>query len=333
MIKRVKFIRSLEVKMFFNALVAAIVSAGIIALVSRVSEGPLRYIAAIGLACLAFISVMLLYTGKLTARIIRLVHDAETIGEGDLEHPICTEGDDELSVLGQEMDNMRRSVIERLGSESRAWQANSELITAISHDIRTPMTALIGYLGLIRSGGFEDQAQLQQFANSAYDKAIELKDLTDELFKYFLAFGKAELELNAEYMDAKILLSQMISEAEFELKEAGLSVQRISTDEDCTVFADPLYLKRVIDNLVSNAKKYADRLRPVVIVSELADGELSICISNSKMASTEHKESTKIGIQTCVKIMQAMGGSFHTISDEEHYAAELKLPTVEPPKA
>ena len=163
---------------------------------SNVREDNINRILSVLLASIAFISIMFWYIRRLTNRIIRLSREAEAIGAGDLEAPITVKGEDELATLAVEMDSMRRSVIERMSGERRAWEANSELITAISHDIRTPMTALIGYLGLLNGNGVPDADRNRAFISSAYDKAMELKDLTDELFKYFLVFGRAELDLH-----------------------------------------------------------------------------------------------------------------------------------------
>lgn len=284
-----------------------------------------RFVALI-VASVTFVAIMLAYVRRLTRRIIRLSREAVEIGAGDLERPITTGGEDELSMLAREMDNMRRSVIERMGNERRAWQANSELITAISHDIRTPMTTMIGYLGLLNESGFEDRERCSQFCSSAYDKAMELKDLTDELFKYFLVFGRSDLEMNMEPFDGRLLTEQLLSEAEFDLGDAGFTISRIEFEGECSVTVDPMYLKRVMDNLVSNLKKYADRSRQVMIITELKDGALSVCISNYIARSMDRVESTKIGIRTCEKIMAHMGGSFTTTKDEEHFAAEFTLP-------
>lgn len=295
---------------------------------TQVREYAVNRITAVIIASVTFVFVMLWYVRRLTLRIIRLSHEAVVIGAGDLEGPINASGDDELSMLAREMDNMRRSVIERMGNERRAWEANSELITAISHDIRTPMTSLIGYLGLLNESSFDDAERCRQFSTSAYDKAMELKDLTDELFKYFLVFGKSELEMNIEPFDGRFLLEQLLGEAEFELRDLGFTTSHIEFEGECSVAADPLYLKRVVDNLVSNLKKYADKSRPVMIITELKDSSLSVCVSNYIAKSMDRVESTKIGIRTCEKIMQHMGGSFSTIRDEEHFAAEFVLPAV-----
>ena len=277
------------------------------------------------LAAVAFIAVMFFYIRRVTDRIIDLSEEAVVIGRGDLEAPINVAGGDEISVLAAEMDNMRRSVIERMGNEKRAWEANSELITAISHDIRTPMTSLIGYLGLLNESSPDDRESRERFAAAAYHKALDLKDLTDELFKYFLVFGRAEIEMEREKYDARLLVEQLVGEAAFDLKDAGFEVEQQDFTGECTVVADPMYLKRVMDNLVSNAKKYADKTVPIVFRSELSDGVLSVRVSNAIARGVSRVESTKIGLRTCEKIMQAMGGSFETKIEDERYTAVFSL--------
>ena len=296
---------------------------------SNVREDNINRVIAVVLGSLAFFTIMFWYIRRLTNRIIRLSKEADDIGSGDLEAPITVQGEDELAMLAGEMDSMRKSVIERMGNERRAWEANSELITAISHDIRTPMTALLGYLGLLNEGSFEDTEKEKQFISSAYDKAMELKDLTDELFKYFLVFGRAELQMDREDYDGRLLLEQLLGEAEFDLTDAGFTVQRIEFEGECTVRTDPLYIKRVVDNLISNAKKYADRGQTLLIVSELKDGKLSVSMSNAVAKDGPRVESTKIGLRTCEKILDAMGGSFTTHLENERFTAEFVLPAEE----
>ena len=296
---------------------------------SQVREYALTNVVAWASACLIFIAVVLWYVQRMTKRIIVLSHEAGEIGGGDLEHNITVKGNDELSMLAHEVDMMRSSVIEKMGNERRAWQANSELITAISHDIRTPMTSMLGYLSLLDENGIGDEEQAKQFISAAYGKAMNLKDITDELFKYFLVFGRADLEMNMEEFDARMLLDQFMLELQFDLRDDGFNVSRIDFIGDCRVSADTMYLKRVFDNLLSNLRKYADKSRPVMILSALENGWLSVCVSNYVVRSMNRVESTKIGIRTCEKIMTHMGGSFEIRSDEEHFAAELKLPAIE----
>ena len=295
---------------------------------SQVREDTLNRILAVILGAVSFLGVMLWYVRRLTRRVIRLSREADVIGDGDLEAPITMQGVDELAQLAQEVDSMRHSVIARMSGERKAWEANSELITAISHDIRTPMTALIGYLDLLNEDGCKDSERSARFAASAYQKAMELKDLTDELFRYFLVFGRAQVEMNKEELDGGLLLEQLLGEAQFDLSDTGFTIQRQVFEGECGIYADPLYLKRVLDNLVSNLKKYADKSQPVVILTQLQDGILSVCISNTVRRDLNLVESTKIGLRTCEKIMQAMDGSFSVQKDEDHFAATFSLPVI-----
>lgn len=293
---------------------------------SQSREYTIYNLAAAAIAALFFFAILLMYISRLTRRIVLLSRNAAEVGAGDFNKSITATGDDELSMLAREMDNMRRSVIERMRNEQRAWEANSELITAVSHDIRTPMTTMIGYLGLMNEGRFDDAERLSQYTAAAYSKALELKDLTDELFKYFLVFGKAELEMEMESFDARLLLGQLLGEAEFALVEAGFDVQRKVLESDCSITTDPLYLKRVVDNLVSNVKKYSSMDKPVIIVAQLVNSNLSVCFSNNISRSMDRVESTKIGLRTCIKIMEHMGGTFVSKSDGDHFSSEFILP-------
>lgn len=281
---------------------------------------------AVVVAAGGFFLLLLLYMNQLTRRIIALSKAAEEVSSGQLGKSILAPGQDEISALARSMDEMRQSLIHQMGSENRAWQANSELLTAISHDIRTPMTSMIGYLGLLNDSDFTDTERCRQFSRSAYSKAMDLKDLTDELFKYFLVFGSAELKLDMAPYDGRLLLEQLSSEAEFSLTEAGFRVQRIEFEGECSIMADPLYLKRVIDNLVSNVMKYGDKSGRVILLSELKDGSLGLCLSNNITRTLNRVESTKIGLRTCARIMEQMGGTFLTETDGEHFAVELRIP-------
>ncbi len=292
---------------------------------SQVRQRQLVNVTAFAVSGISFLLLFMWYTERLTRRIIALSKEAGAVSAGDLERAIAAPGDDEVSRLADSMDEMRRSVIERMGNEKRAWEANAELITAISHDIRTPMTALIGYLDLLEGAG-ADEEQRTQFAASAHRKAMELKDLTDQLFRYFLVYGKAELELEPERYDARLLFEQLLGEMEFDLTDAGFTLQRTDFEGECGIVADPVYLKRVLDNLVSNLKKYADPAQPVIILSSLRGGQLSFRISNAVSLARSRKESTRIGLLTCEKILAAMGGRFSVTNDGAYFTAEFSLP-------
>ncbi|MBO6039598.1 MAG: HAMP domain-containing histidine kinase, partial [Oscillospiraceae bacterium] len=296
---------------------------------SRIREDLLNRGISLILAVAVLVGILFLYTSRLTQRVILLSQETAEVGAGDLTAPITLRGEDELSTLAEDIDGMRSAIIERMGNEKRAWEANSELITAMSHDIRTPMTALIGYLELLKNYPDLPADDRRRYLTSAYGKALDLKDLTDQLFKYFLVFGRSELELSIELYDAHLLLMQLLGEAQFDLTDTGFSVQHFPFAGEASIRVDAAYLKRVVDNLVSNIKKYADRDSPVVMLEEWQDGMLNVTFSNTVSPSISQADSTKIGLRTCEKILTSMGGSFSVTRDGTHFSATFSLPAEE----
>lgn len=297
---------------------------------SRLREDTINRGIAAAFAVLVLVSVLFWYTNGLTHRIVRLSEEAAEIGAGELEGEITVQGRDEIAALASDIDRMRDAIIERMGNEKRAWEANSELITAMSHDIRTPMTSLIGYLDLLKNADAVPEEDRQHYLDAAYGKSLALKDLTDELFKYFLVFGTSELELQAEDYDAHLLLQQLLGEAEFDLMELGMQVESADRLEDgLTVHTDPAMLKRVIDNLISNIKKYADPAEAVLLKTEAGEGCVTVSVSNGIRTVDSRTESTRIGLRTCGKIMESLGGSFRSARDGYCFTAEFSLPVSE----
>ena len=107
-----------------------------------------------GAGILIFVLLLLVYHSKTIRRIIRLSQEVEVIAGGSLEEPIARQPADELGALAQHVDTMRFSIINEMRAEQEAWNANSDLITRMSHDIRTPLTVLLGCSRNWRTGCF-----------------------------------------------------------------------------------------------------------------------------------------------------------------------------------
>lgn len=96
---------------------------------------------------------LLIYNRKITKKIVAVAHEVQSIGEGNLYLQLTPEGNDELTLTAS-VEQMRLSLLRKTSEEQRALQQNSDLITAMSHDIRNPLTALLGYLDLAKSGQY-----------------------------------------------------------------------------------------------------------------------------------------------------------------------------------
>ena len=221
----------------------------------------LTWIVSLLLGCAVLALTLLAYNRRVARKVVAISHEVQSIGEGNLYLQLEPKGSDELAQLTASVEQMRLSLLRKTSEEQRALQQNSDLITAMSHDIRNPLTALLGYLDLAKTGQYRTQEELQSYLDAAYGKTEQLKRLTDELFRYSLLFGCKELPLQLERYDASILLGQLLGESRAQLQQQGFTVQLLLPQQDVQIEADVTYLKRVFDNLFDNIRKYADPAR------------------------------------------------------------------------
>lgn len=280
-----------------------------------------------------FLALMLLYNSQVTSSISRLAKQVRQVSQGNLTLEIRPSSKDEIGDLAEDVDTMRLSIMDKLQREEIAWRANTELITAISHDVRTPLTTLMGYLDILGENENLTPSQQQEYLSVCRQKAEKLRTLTNELFSYFLVFGKPEPTLHLEPLDAGTLLEQMLGEQTADLLERNYQVQTESLTESRPIQVDVQHLRRVFDNLFSNVLKYAEQDKPVTVSSSWIGEELHVCISNYVRASAGRVESTKIGLQTCEKLLTSMGGRFLRRQEAGRFTAEVILPASYPPES
>ncbi len=284
-------------------------------------------IIALSVCFLFFVFIMMSYSRRITKSIIMLSKEMAEVCNGNLEKEITFSSNDELHTLANDINRMRISIIEQTKNEQVAWQANSDLITALSHDIRTPLTALLGYLDLSLGGQYQTEEQLHQYLTAGAEKARQIKSLIEEIFQYFLVFGQPSLQMNEEEFDANILLEQLLGEYVIRLQDLGFTVKVTEHLENfISLRVDIIYLKRVFDNLFSNIEKHADRTKKVVVLVMEETHQLRFLLSNSIPKVPNRVESTKIGLQTCRKIIEQLGGTFLTTAVDDVFTAEFTLP-------
>ena len=190
--------------------------------------------------------IMLLHSRWLTGRIRVLSGEVNAVSRGALEHEIVPRYLDEISSLARDVENMRSTIIQRTRSEQSALEANSELITALSHDIRNPLTALIGYLELLEMDLESLPEKDRDYVRASLDKSYRIRDLTGEMFRYFLVYGKEAQSIELEEYDAQEVLWQMLGECSEDLLSRGFQVRNRPLDQVCTLRTDMNYLKRVL---------------------------------------------------------------------------------------
>lgn len=297
----------------------------------RLSGGgrPVRGRLVLGFVIYSFIAFG--FTRRLTRRVTRL---SEAVGAaGALNRTIPVTGTDEIARLAASVNTMRDTILERTRDAQTAWQANSDLITAMSHDIRNPLTSLIGYLDLLEMSQDRLPEDLRSYVLASRDKAYQLKDLAGEMFRYFLVFSRGEQETHPEPYDAQILCAQLLGECAAELRSRGFDVNLLLLTTPCTVTTDVQMLKRVTDNLLSNIEKYADPAARLTILAECEGERLHVCFANRARRELARVESNHIGLRTCEAILQLLGGQFFTHRTGDDFSAEFVLPRTPPDAA
>ena len=287
-------------------------------------------IGAIAMACVTFAIFMLFYNRRITRAIVEISNEVRQIGDGNLQLQLVASGDDELARLTESVEEMRKSILKKTANQQQALKQNQELISAMSHDIRNPLTALLGYLDLAQSGQYSSQEAYQSYISAAYSRAMQLKTLTDELFRYSLVFGTQELPVKLERFDAAALLDQMVGEGIVMLEQKGFTVCRAVQPVSCEIEVDASYFKRVLDNLADNICKYADPQKPVHVLVAQEEGTLTICQTNAVLKDPGQVESNRIGLRICEKIMRQLGGNFEKKLTDDTFTATLTLPAHNP---
>ena len=272
-------------------------------------------------------SIMLIYFTNITKRIRKLALTVNKVEAGSMDTLIEDGGRDEIGKLASNVNSMRNSVVENMSKEREAWEANAGLITAMSHDIRTPLTVLLGYLELM-------ELQSTDTANDEYlqacrQNALKLKKLSDDMFSYFLVFGRREVSLSYTEVDVDTAIAHMLEEHCVLLSEHGYKINTAFTAKGAFVKIDPVYFNRVIDNVFSNIGKYADFERAVDISTRTEENKLVITIENYILSDTATVESNGIGLKTCTKIMEQLSGGFDGSVKDGKFICTITLPLVQ----
>jgi signal transduction histidine kinase len=211
------------------------------------------------IAVITAIILVVLFFSLLSRSVIRYLEKIsaalQEISLGRFNMRIPVESADELGVLAQNINNMMDRLQEAVEEERNAERSKNELITSVSHDLRTPLTSVLGYLELIENDRYKDEVELRYYISVAYDKARRLQKLIDDLFEYTKVSGGG-LKLKSSLIDLRELLEQLAEEFVPALQAEGMQSRLYIAEDRYLLQADGDLLVRVFENLVANAIRY-----------------------------------------------------------------------------
>ena len=238
----------------------------------------------------AFLFFFFLLTRPMVRYLRTLAEGLLTIAGGNLDYRLPMTNEDELGEVAKSINFMAEQLQEKMSRERQIENSKMELITSVSHDLRTPLTSIIGYLNLLKNDNYQNLEEHKRYINNAYNKSQQLKKLIDDLFEYTrLTSGSANLSFTK--IDLSNLLEQIINEFEPIAQENLLTVRTIRDQTPIYGYVDTEKMVRAIDNLLMNALKFS--MKPGEITVRLSEEEQHIYFAVENMGKPISEEQEK----------------------------------------
>lgn len=277
----------------------------------------------------SIISLMVFYLllGKRIRYIVYLHQQIQIDPSG-----IKVKGHDELSVLAEKIKCLFQEKEDSYAKEKKAEQEKYNLISSLSHDIRTPLTAIIGYLELTK-----EQIPDHEYLDIAYRRSKQLSFLANSLFDYVKISSK-EYRPNMVEFNVVLLLQQLIMEYLKAFEERGIMLEQQIPDKELLLEADPDATFRALDNLFQNALKYASTyLRLQVTEKEntiriLLENDTNRKVDRHKISEkfykgpSDHFNASGLGLYIARSLTEKNGGEIRISPTGNIFSIEISLP-------
>lgn len=293
----------------------------------------------------AFIGIILFFymSSKKMKYLFSITEGVKQISRGDLGHKIVIQGHDELSTLAESINDMSENLMNQMEAERAIEKSKNDLITNVSHDLKTPLTSIIGYLSLIKEGKYEDEEMLSEYVDIVYDKSEGLKKLIRDLFDYTMLSNTREL-IHPSKVDFNQLMYQILDEYTMLFQEANMELVCELDDEEIDLLIDSDKIVRVFENLLTNAIKYGDENSQVIVVTDVLEDYVLIEISNETSEVNEYNvekiferfykidksrtnvvEGSGLGLAISKSIIELHGGDIKSHVEDDRLVITIKL--------
>ena len=195
----------------------------------------------------------------LMENIVRYLNDmTKSVGRiaaGDLNEVVKVQGDDELAYIASSLNDMTDKLLDLMEKERDSERSKNELITNVAHDLRTPLTSIIGYMGYLAMKKDLDEETKENYIQMVYAKAKRLEKLIEDLFSFTkLNYGK--IAMRVEKVDIVMLINQLLDDFYPSFTQNDLEYELVCKKNSIMINADGNLLARLFDNLINNAIKY-----------------------------------------------------------------------------
>ena len=295
----------------------------------------------------------LLDVGVLYWRLIRryrqmqlrhIISELHYIANGNYDHRIPFELSGDLSRVVKSINGLVDSTVAAIEDERKIEKSKDELITNVSHDIRTPLTSIIGYLGLIEDGQYQTEEDLLKYTHTAYVKAKQMKSLVEDLFEYTKVRQPA-VPVNFSAFDLIQLIEQLAADFELEASKKEIQIFVESPINSLIMDGDTEKLVRVFNNLLTNALKYGKGATKIIIEIEQLGSEVIVVVKNNgamipqqaidnlfdrfyrvEESRSQETGGTGLGLAIAQRIVALHGGYLYAKSDQDWTSFIMHVP-------
>ncbi|HJA74282.1 HAMP domain-containing sensor histidine kinase [Limosilactobacillus pontis] len=208
-----------------------------------------------------------------------IIGELHYIAQGHLDHriPFRLKGSEQHVITS--VNALVDSAVQSMDDERKIEKSKDELITNVSHDLRTPLTSIIGYLGLIEDKQYQNEEDILKYTHIAYSKAKQMKNLVDDLFEY-TKVQQHGAPVNIMRVDLDQLLEQLTASFALEAERRGIEISSKVVPNPLMIEADPEKLGRVFNNLVANAFKYGNGASYIRITAHQEQSNVVVKVAN-----------------------------------------------------
>ncbi|EHJ25624.1 histidine kinase A domain protein [Clostridioides difficile 050-P50-2011] len=324
-----------KVSLARKVIVIVIISLALIMVISTLS---------IGIGLLFSICIFLGFTIYITKRLSYLsyvIEGTERIKKGELDYKIKITGNDNFTSLAENINNIGEGLDRAIEEQVKSERMKSDLITNVSHDLKTPLTSIINYVDLIKKEESIQPEYINDYINVLESKSKRLKLLIEDLFEASRV-SSGNIELQISKIDLVQLLRQSIGELEEKLSKNNLYLKLNVPNDKVYIWADGRRMYRVFENLLSNIAKYS--LEETRVYIDVYDYGENVKVTMKNISSYElnfdpseimerfkradesrNTEGSGLGLAIARDLVDLQGGKFYIEIDGDLFKANLEF--------
>lgn len=271
----------------------------------------------------------------------RIVDALRRLRAGDLGFKLTDMPEGVFAEMAEDINSLGDGMQAALQNEVRAERMKSELITNVSHDLKTPLTSILNYSDLLGKMDLTPE-EANDYARIIYQKGLRLKNLTSDLFDISKVQSGAE-QIISERLDACTLARQALAEQDKAVQESGLTVKAAIPERELPIWADGRKLSRVLENLIGNCVKYALKGTRVFLSVAEENGQAIIELKNTanyemdfaadeiterfvRGDAARSTEGSGLGLAIAKSYTEVCGGTFDVSVDGDQFKVRIGFP-------